>query len=128
MSVQSKLKGWLVTSAYWDAGTGEDSDRESDHWQGIISSTETLNRQVHLADGPGHTQVGIKCASHRERPSEDTAYGWLSGMRMSSSFGHQNMGGEDGSGLPSDASFWVQMPTLVSGDNCGNEFAVPQAP
>lgn len=26
MLVQSKLKGWLVTSAYWDAGTGEDSE------------------------------------------------------------------------------------------------------
>lgn len=49
--------------------------------------------------------------------SVDTAYGQFSGMRISRSFDHWNMGGKDGSGLPSDASFWVQMLTLVSGDN-----------
>lgn len=56
MSVQSKLKGWLVTSSFWGCGYwGGLCAKESVHLQGIISSTETLNSQVHLVDGPGPT-------------------------------------------------------------------------
>lgn len=64
----------------------------------------------------------------KDPPFVDTAYGWPWGIRISRSLGHWNIGGEGGSGLPFDASFRVQMPTLVNGDNWGNEFEVPQAP
>lgn len=116
MLVQSKLKGWLVTSAYWDAGTGEDSVLGNQNTFKGLSVLLSQNRQVHLVDGPGHTDQHEvhQSRTHCERPS---VCGHCSGMRTSRSFDHWNMEGKDSSGLPSDASFWVQMLTLVSGDN-----------
>lgn len=57
----------LLGCRYW----GGLCVRESEHFQGIISSAELMNSQVHLVHGPGHTDEHEvhQPRTHRERPS-----------------------------------------------------------
>lgn len=57
----------LLGCGYW----GGLCVRESEHLQGIISSTEPMNSPVHLVDGPGHADQHEvhQSRTHCERPS-----------------------------------------------------------